>query len=63
MANRTDTLPPFDGCSVVCVLVLNISVFQYFSISVWLVVPCPLLVRYWVVALSVPDSAVMLKRP
>ena len=46
------------GCSVVCVLCT-----QCISISVWLVVACPFLVRCWVVALPVPDSVVMLKMP
>ena len=36
---------------------------QYISISVWLVVPCPFLVRCWVVALPVPFSPVILERP
>ena len=39
------------------------SCTQYFSISVWLVVPCPFLVRCRVVALPVLDSVVMLKIP
>ena len=45
------------GCSVVCVCI----VLSTFCISVWLVVPCPFLVRCRVVALPVPNPAVMLK--